>query len=138
MKKLFVSLIACLAFSQSIFAACSPLCETIRQIEAILDSISLQFPNVIPSSESIVDVRRKTKEINTLGEIQYFIVTRLPEDNTDDESSNNCREKHHKKQHCRTYLATILVTPNPGIGPQVVTVENIERVRGHKCPIDTN
>lgn len=136
MKKFILSFIACLAFAQSMYGACSPLCNSEREYGAILEAISIQFPDVIPTSESIVDIRRKTKEVEVLGIVKYLIVTRIPSDTPAIELSchHSSGKSHKPHQKCHTYLATLLISPNTGVGPVMVTVENIEQISGHKCP----
>lgn len=144
MKKFVISLIACFAFAQSMHAACGPLCNSVIEYRAILDSS--QLGNVVPSTEFIVGIQRITKKVDITGTVRYRIVTRLlngTESQSDIEaafieaacSEGNLEKTHSKKkQECRTYIATLLVESNPAIGPRVATVLSITPTGGHKCP----
>ncbi len=134
MKKFVITLIACFAAVQSMHAATSPLTESLLEYEAITNAIGgdPSFQDIIPVTEFIVDIRRITRQINTLGEVRYEILTRT----INDESGSHCHdsiESHAmKSKHARSikYIATLNIAPNPGIGPNIVTVESI--VRAHK------
>lgn len=131
MKKIALSLLASFALVQSAYGATSPLAESLLEYEAITNFIGGPSFTVIPSDEFIVDIKRLTKRIDTLGEVRYKIVTREPWlppivamlDADHHHSSSDCHHRHHHKHHdTNIYIATLLVTPNPGIGPNIVTV----------------
>lgn len=111
MKKFIASIIMSAALVQSVYAAVPPRTESIFEYEAILSAISSdpEFNEVIPVIEFIVDIQRKTKEVNNLGKVKYRIITRVPGDRCGD----------------REYVATLLIEPNPGIGPKLITVLKI-------------
>lgn len=119
MKKFVIFLIACVAMIQHTYGATSPLTESLLEYEAITSAIGTDpnFQNIIPTNEFIVDIRRLTKQLNVLGEVKYLILTRIPTDEFDHE----CHEHHHSI----IYIATLFVAPNPGIGPNIVTVLSI-------------
>lgn len=116
MKKFLIFLIACVALTQSIHSATSALTESLLEYEAITLAIGSDpnFQNVIPVNQFIVDIKRITKEIAVLGQVKYRIVTRTV---TDDSSRKNRRTSR--------YIAKLNVSPNPGIGPNIVTVVSI-------------
>lgn len=126
MKKFFVLLIASVAMLQSAHAATSALTESLLEYEAITDAIGTNpdFENVIPQTEFIIDIKRITKQINILGTVKYRIVTQKPT-STGQEACHK-RRKHHR--NTVEYLAILLVSPNPGVGPNIVTVESIEKI----------
>lgn len=123
MKKFVTSLVACLAILQSAHAATPALTESLLEYEAITNAIGDPGFTVIPVTEFIVDIKRITKQINVLGEIRYKIVTQDAATVDDGCGCHNNRRKEHK------YIAVLLVSPNPGIGPNIVEVLRIERVR---------
>lgn len=120
MKKFIACFIVCIAMVQSIHGATSPLVESLLEYDAIIGAIGGVDPNfqVIPPTEFIVDIKRHTKQLNVLGKVKYGITTRI----LDEESESKCK---HKKQPRARYLATLNVAPNPGIGPNIVTVVSI-------------
>lgn len=116
MKKFAISIIACVAMAQCMYAATSPLTESLLEYEAITSAIGTDpnFQNVIPTVEFVVDIKRITKQVNVLGEVEYRILTVLP-------------NAHVSESHTHTikYIATLNVASNPGIGPNIVTVVSI-------------
>jgi hypothetical protein len=123
MKKFVITLVACFAMVQSSYAATSALTESLLEYEAITSAIGTDpsFENIIPQTEFIIEIKRITKQIDVLGEVRYEILTRAlsNEPNWDWHESN---KKHHRPIK---YIATLNVAPNPGIGPNIVTVESI-------------
>lgn len=122
MKKFILSFIACIAVIQSTYAvAATPaLTESLLEYEAIISAIGAPEQVVIPVTEFIVDIKRLTKEIDILGEVKYLIVTRsVEEDNID----GGCYHGTHHRGI--KYIAELNVSPNPGIGPNIVTVLSI-------------
>ena len=111
MKKFIASLITCAALIQSAYAATPPLTQSLFEYEAIISAVGSnpEFSGIISPVEFIVDIQRKTAEVNNLGTVKYRIFTRIPGDACGD----------------RQYIATLLVEPNPGIGPKIVTVLKI-------------
>lgn len=137
MKKLAFSLIACLALVQSTYAATSPLTESLLEYEAITTAIGTDptFQNIIGTSEFIVDIKRITRKVNTLGIVKYFIKTRVISSEGDVNASTegldmNSDESPASSPSYRTnlYIATLNVALNPGIGPNVITVLRIKKV----------
>lgn len=122
MKKFVVALLTCFALVQSTYAATSALTESLLEFEAITSAIGTDpaFENVIPATEFIVEIERLTKKINVLGTVKYEILTRSE------------TTSHKKKCRINKYIATLTVTQNPGIGPNIVTVDSIVKVRKHK------
>jgi hypothetical protein len=141
MKKLAFSLIACLAFVQSTYAATSALTESLLEYEAITSAIGTDpnFENIISPVEFIVDIKRITRKVNITGIVKYRIVTRVicstaginASEIQEEYSSGNPKHKHcHDSTNI--YVATLNVSPNPGIGPNIVTVLSIKKVRSSK------
>lgn len=120
MKKTAFCLIAMFAVLQSslAFSATSALTESILEYNAILSSINGQFPEVIPSTEFIVDIARKTKKIAVFGEVKYVIQTCTIS------NKNKCKKSQF-------YLATINVARNIGVGPNMITVISIEPLKSN-------
>lgn len=120
MKKIVIFLIACFALTGSTYGATSPLTESLLEYEAITSAIGTnpEFENVISSNEFIIDIQRLTRELNVLGVVKYGIVTRIPSGGSD---SPECHENHNTFK----YIAKLFVAPNPGIGPNIVTVLSI-------------
>lgn len=133
MKKLAFSLIACLAFTQSSFAATSALTESLLEYEAITSALGTNpnFQDIIGADEFIIDIKRITRKIDVTGKVKYAIVTRVINDNFVEEPvSSSDRHKHHHHHHhhhTHTYIATLDVAPNPEIGPNIVTVVSIKQ-----------
>ncbi len=125
MKKFAALLIACIAIFQSGYAATSALTESLLEYEAITNAIGTDptFEGVIPATEFITDIKRITKEVDITGEVKYKIIT---EDVATTPTTGHCG--CHKKNHHHTYIAVLSVTPNPGIGPNIVTVVSITKV----------
>lgn len=114
MKKFVLSLIACFAIVQSTYAATPPLTESLLEYEAIISAIGDPSFDTIPTTEFIIDIKRISKRIDNLGEVKYKIVTVSL-----NEGSDFPRIK---------YIATLHVFQNPGVGPNIVTVDSIVRV----------
>jgi ABC-type nickel/cobalt efflux system permease component RcnA len=172
MKKLAITLIACLACFQSTQAtasllaqqdwlrtqptATSALVESLLEYQAIISFIGnpmiTEPEQPIPATEAIVDINRITQQVDITGLVEYEIVTRGLTVGTDQLTaevgdiearhshwSSHRRGRHHHHHHCphqhchnnnnnqitTTYLATLSVQPNTGIGPNTVTVLSI-------------
>lgn len=125
MKKVAFSLIASLALIQSAHAAVSPLAESLREYDAIVSALGSDpyFSLVIPPIEFITDIKRLTKKTNVLGEVKYKIIAKGPSD-----PGQGCDNHTHDGQ---VYIATLLITPNPGIGPNIIIVLNVEPAHRH-------
>jgi hypothetical protein len=141
MKKLALSLIASLAFIQSTHAATSALTESLLEYEAITSAIGTNpsFENVISATEFIVDIKRITQQVDITGTVKYEILTRIlsspcginatvEHEALETRSSGSHHGHHHCHHNTNTYIATLDVTPNPGIGPNIVTVVSIVKV----------
>lgn len=115
MKKLLLLLVASASLMQSSYAAIPPLAESLNEYAAITSAIGTNpaFQNIIPVTEFIVDIKRITKQLNILGEVQYRITTRNP-------AIRRCCQSR--------YIATLNVAPNSGLGPFIVTVESLVKV----------
>ena len=142
MKKFAIALITCLAFAQSTQAATSALTESILEYEQITNALGTNssFDNVIPANEFIVDIKRITRETAVTGTVKYEIVTELVSENEAniggyDEANNNhdvfdvisdaSTMKNHHHHRTKVYIATLNVSPNAGIGPNIITVVSI-------------
>lgn len=138
MKKFAITLIACLAFVQSAYAATSALAESLLEQQAITSALGTNpnFQDIIPAVEFIVDIKRITPIVKILGHVKYKIVTRevgveaelvapAEQKTLDSSSSGSHHHRHHHKG--TTYIATLDVTPN-GIGPTVITVLSIKKI----------
>lgn len=125
MKKLAFSILACFAFVQSSFAATSALTDSLLEYDAITSALGTnpKFENVIPAGEFIVDIKRITKQIDSFGKVQYRITTLFP---TQKHSHSHSHEFKTAK-----YIATLNVSPNPAIGPHIITVKSIVREKDH-------
>lgn len=122
MKKFILTLVACLAFTQ-IHAATSPLAESLLEYQAITNALGAPDQTYIPQTEFIVDVNRITHDVYVLGTVKYKILTRNPSNL--EEPTVSCGPcQHHHRLH--KYIAELLVEPNPGIGPNIITVISIE------------
>lgn len=121
MKKIALTLIACMAFTSFAHAATSALTESLLEYEAITNALGTDptFENVISQSEFIVDIKRETRRINVTGEVVYEIVTK------------EFDTEHHSRPRFHKYIAILTVTPNEGIGPNVVTVDSITPKHHH-------
>jgi len=129
MTKIIFSLLACLIYVQTSFAAVSPLVESGLEYLAVIKAFT-DPGNSIPTGEFIIDIKRKTKAVNTTGIVKYFVVTRLP-------SSGKADHKCHsnpKKNRCRVYIVKLLVTPNSAIGPNTIFAQSIVTLSGKWCP----
>jgi hypothetical protein len=122
MKKFVILLIACITMIQSTYAATSPLIESVLEYDAIISAIGAPNFQNIPTDEFIIDIKRLTKRINVLGKVKYEILTRNP---------NTGNHKCHKNHNSIRYIATLNVAPNPGIGPNIVTVVSIVPASSH-------
>lgn len=134
MKKVAIALIAGFAFIQSAaYGATSALVESLLEYEAITDSLGAPNQTYISQGEFVVDVKRITRETNILGEVKYKIVTEeIAEfDWWIDESSSSSSHRHHRHEcnNRHVYIATLLVMPNPAIGPNIVSVLKIVPAR---------
>lgn len=133
MKTLALSLVVSLAFVQPIQAATSALIESLREYEAITTAIGTdpKFQDVIPQNEFIVDIERATRQVDSLGKVYYRIITRSPA------VHENVIEKYKwgkdGHDHTHTYIAKLLVIPNPEIGRNIITVEKIKQIHGKNC-----
>jgi hypothetical protein len=118
MKKFVVFLIACVVMVQAAYGATSALTESLLEYEAITSAIGTDpnFQNIIPPNEFIIDIKRLTKHLDVLGDVEYKILTR------------SLSEHHH---HSIKYIATLNVSPNPGIGPNIITVVSIVHHHNH-------
>lgn len=136
MKKLAFSLIACLAIVQSTHAATSALTESLLEYEAITTAIGSPNFQIIDVSEFIIDIQRITRKIDTIGQVKYKIVTREPRVSSSDlntlaeaEYNENFAVSGHRdrchQDRTHTYIAILNVAPNPGIGPNIITVVSI-------------
>lgn len=126
MKKFLFSLAACAAMVQSAFAATSALTESLLEYEAITNAIGTNpdFENIIPPDEFIIDIKRLTRRIDVLGEVKYGILARTVTDGDE----WDCRHEHPCPIR---YIATLNVAANPGIGPNIITVESIVLAEQH-------
>ncbi len=143
MKKIIVSFIASLACLQSAHAlpaAPSNLNESIREYQAILNADML-IDEVIPQSEFIFDIRRITRNIEA-SVVFYIIKTRVFPGIEDIENtielqkcavSQECngRKSHSHHHRVHRYSVKLLITPNPEIGPPIITVERIRPIGKH-------
>lgn len=118
MKKLALIFVLCLAYFQSTQAATTALTESILEYQAITNFIGQPNFTTIGPSEFIVDIARITRRIDVLGIVEYSICTRqVLSGMEEDLNEGNGRVKN--------YIATLNVTANPGIGPNIVTVLSI-------------
>ena len=138
MKKIAFSLITSFALIQSVHGATSALSESLLEYEAITTALGTDpaFQSIIPPSEFVTDIKRTTNEINMTGEVKYRITTEEVasfdwwSDDRNCSSHHHHRHHHHRHEHenKHTYVATLLVVPNSGIGPNIISVLNIMEV----------
>lgn len=155
-KKLAFTLMACFAFMQSVQAIESPLNSSIHVSTHILTSEKVQ--EVLSQNEYIIDLRRLTWKLEEFGTVYYEIVTKEPSKHHDrfdrdadfdmdidaelnarhsysSSSSDSCSDswshKRPKPFKFITYKVRLLVEPNPEIGPPIVIVESIKKVKNH-------
>lgn len=132
MKTLVLILTVCVTLLQSqVNAATTNLVSSLLEIEAITSYIGDPSFTEIPSVESIVDIRRITHDINVFGKVKYEILTRFPRNvqvAVVGDEEMDCHS-HDPDYRTHSYIARLLVEPNPGIGPNIVTVESIRRAR---------
>lgn len=137
MKKFAAALIAFVVLVQSSYAAIPPLTESLLEYDAIITAIGAPSFTTIPVTEFIIDIRRITKRINILGEVEYAILTRSTSNGlssnglSNGNHESNVSNDHYHHQHPTKYIATLNVAPNPGIGPNIVTVLGIEKKGPH-------
>lgn len=135
MKKLAFSLIACLAFVQSTYAATSALTESLLEYEAITSAIGTDptFQTLISPVEFIVDIKRITHKVDITGTVKYrittFVLSATAGANALMEQEAHSCGGHKNRRNTNIYVATLNVSPNPGIGPNIVTVLTIKKVR---------
>jgi hypothetical protein len=115
MKKLTLILFTCVALSQAAHAAVAPLYGSVLEYEAITYGIGTNphFQDVIHPSEVIITIKRMTKQVNTIGEVDYEIVTERPLANGEADLQT------------KTYIAKVNVARNPGIGRNLITLVSI-------------
>ncbi len=126
MKKSILTIAACLAFAQ-IQAATPSLIESVFEYEAITNAIGDPNQTVIPQTEFVTDIRRLTHEVDSLGTVRYKIVTRVQNNNAPVATGMVDCGCHHNRTN--NYIAELLVEPNPGVGPNIVTVIGIQSSR---------
>jgi hypothetical protein len=113
MKKIALAFMGCLACSTFAQAATSPLVESLLEYEAITNAIGAPDFDVINPAEFITEIERITEKVYVLGKVKYEIETKDP--------------SHHNRS--KYYIAKLDVAPNPGIGPNIVTVLCIKPLR---------
>lgn len=138
MKKFIIALVAGFAFIHSAQAIPSNLGQSLIEYEAIVSSPLVT--EVIPQSEFIIDIERITKSL-TATTLIYQITTLVQkpahaeshsgvevelEDEADYDSSRSHRRNSHNK-----YKVKIKVTPNPQIGPPILTVVSVTPISSH-------
>ena len=113
MKKLLLTIAASLSIVGSAQAALSNLYQSAAYFTAIISSS--QFGTVIPPNQFVTEIKRKTSNIDA-AEAVYEIKTR---------DAETIQGSHSHHPHTHKYYAHITVTPNPGIGPDILTVTSI-------------
>lgn len=150
MKKLTISLIACLSFFQAIQAEMpalnSPVKFSLQHYETLVTTLSANpdFQDIIAQGEFITDIRIQRRSINVSeGNVYVSITTKLPAKilpateeaivSEPKEEAKSCgRRNGHRRNHRRsnmtkTYVATLLLTPQDN-GTSTATVVSIEPV----------
>lgn len=110
MKKFIFMCFASFAFMQSVYAIPAALEQSQLYYEAILASPLLE--QVVGVNEFIVDIERESKRNFAVTEklrVRYIIRT-----------ISGAKDRIEK-----SYLATLIATPNKAIGPPVITVKRI-------------
>lgn len=126
MKKFAIAFIAYLSFCHFAQAATTALTQSLLEYEAITNFIGAPGFTTIGPDEFIVDIKRQTREIDVLGVVEYTICTRRVTANILNENEN---EHDANNPGHIDYLATLFVSPNPGIGPNIVTVLGIVKCK---------
>lgn len=131
MKKFIVSCLACLSYFHSTQALLPNFNESIAEYQAILNAQSLLATKISPS-EFIIDIQRKTRNLDA-ETVFYEIVTTSGSNSCDTDVENNpiLRRQHHHHHKTRKYLVKLTITPNPAIGPDIITVDSIEKKSTH-------
>lgn len=114
MKKFAFCFFLLLASLQANYAsaAITSFAESILEVQAILDATSdPQFSSLFKTSDFITGIARVTRDLDTVGEIRYTLRTR-------NIGTNRVKD----------YRVILDVSPNPGIGPKIITVEDIRRI----------
>jgi hypothetical protein len=156
MKKLMMAMVtlASLAFNQPAQAAVSNINESFHEYQTII-SADFAIETVIPQNEFIVDIRRLTRdiEITVPTDVYYRITTKIPEGiegiittieteiNGESAHSHSHSHSHSHRRHrdpYNRYIVHLLVTPNPGIGPNIVTFISIQPETHDFFDIQTN
>lgn len=115
MKKFAFCLFLILASLQTNYAsaAITSFSQSILEVQAILDATTdAEFTDLFKTSDFITGIARVTRDLDTIGEIRYTLRTR-------NIGTNRIKD----------YRVILDVSPNPGIGPKIITVEDIRRVR---------
>lgn len=133
MKKVVFSLIASFAFiqaAQALVGIPSNLGESLLEYNAIISSSLLQA--TIPQDEFIIDIKRK-KSLTATTSI-YEVVTRVQRGFQSEALETRCghRDRHRRNQsQTNTYRVQLALTPNPQIGPPIITVISVEPRSSH-------
>ena len=126
MKRLIIILFAFLAYTQTAQAATSALANSVREYVAITDYIGAPNFSTISSDEYIIDIERITRRVDILGRVKYRICTKRVAEGPVVEGGGD-----EGREHISEYIATLLVAPNPGVGPRIVTVISFEPANEH-------
>lgn len=132
MKKIMLSLVTSFALMQSVQAIPSNLGESLIEYSAIIDSSLLQ--STIPQSEFIIDIKRKTKSL-TATTVIYEVVTRVSGNSEIEALMTHCSHSSHhdggQRSQINKYSVQLVFTPNPQVGPPIITVVSVEPISSH-------
>jgi hypothetical protein len=124
MKKLALVIIASLAYLQTAQAATTALVESLLEYNAITAYIGAPGFTTIGPAEFIIGIDRITRSVDVVpGIARYRICTRIVTAGMDEDGLETEGRVYHE------YIATLSITPNPGIGPNIVTVLSIVAAR---------
>ena len=144
MKKLALSLVACMICVQSAYGLTSNLETSIIIANTIIESLNTSFPGVIPQNEFIVGIEKKRKrdiDFVRARDERWIIKTvetrdralladvnaEIDFDNFDADVSSTDALLRQKRTKVQAYEAKVRVTPNPAIGPPSVQVLSFKR-----------
>lgn len=92
-------------------AAITSFSESVLEIDAILEATQdPEFSSLFKTSDFITSIVRVTRDLDTIGEIKY-----------------NLRTRNIRTHRIKDYRVVLDISPNPGIGPKIITVESIRR-----------
>lgn len=122
MKKFLFAVITAFTFiAADVSAIPSFLGQSLREYQAILDSSEL-LHNVIPSSEFVFDIKRKTRDPEA--DTVYYVVKTASSHEYEVGEGVNAVKRPGFAIHF--YVVELKLTPNPHMGPSLIEVSGIK------------